>query len=90
MWLAKCPEDMGPKDYNKQPSIIEMNKSLKTLFGGLVLETAGLVWDVTKHLGGRAEGEGLIEPSHLVIFAGFVLSFIGAVLVYRAYQSVTQ
>ena len=59
---------------------------MKTLFAGLFLETAGLVWDVAMHFGGAAEGEGIIEPAHLVIFVGFVLTFIGAVLVYRAWQ----
>ena len=59
---------------------------MKVLFGGLFLETAGLVWDVFMHLSGAAEGEGIIEPAHLVIFIGFALSFVGAVLVYRKWK----
>lgn len=59
---------------------------MKTLILGLAMETAGLVWDLTMHSSGAAAGEGLIEPSHLLIFAGFVVSVFGAVLVYRAFR----
>lgn len=61
---------------------------MKVLFGGLFLETAGLVWDLIMHFSGEAAGEGLIEPAHLVIFAGFVISFVGAVLVYKKWQRI--
>ena len=33
---------------------------MKTLFGGLFLETAGLIWDTFRHLGGSAGVEGLV------------------------------
>ncbi len=59
---------------------------MKTLFGGLFLETAGLVWDAYRHLSGFAKGEGLIAPSHMVIFIGFAISFLGAVLVYNKFR----
>ncbi|MEK7637888.1 MAG: hypothetical protein AAB375_00465 [Patescibacteria group bacterium] len=59
---------------------------MKILFTGLFLETAGLVWDFIMHFSGAAEGEGFIEPAHLVIFIGFVVSFAGAVLVYKKYS----
>jgi hypothetical protein len=55
---------------------------MKLLFTGLYLETAGLVWDMYMHFSGAAGGEGLIEPAHAVIFIGFLLSFVGAVIVY--------
>ena len=56
---------------------------MKVLFAGLYLETAGLVWDMYMHFSGGAEGEGLIAPAHAVIFIGFVISFVGAVMAYR-------
>ena len=56
---------------------------MKILFGGLFLETAGLIWDAYRHLSGLAGSEGLIAPSHAVIFIGFGVSFLGALLVYR-------
>ena len=63
---------------------------MKTLFAGLYLETVGLIWDFVIHLSGSGEGEGLFEPAHVVIFAGFALSFVGAVLVYRNLHRHTQ
>ena len=42
------------------------------------------------HFSGAAEGEGLIEPAHLVIFIGFALSFAGAVMVYKKLRTPVQ
>jgi hypothetical protein len=70
---------------------------LRVLFGGLFLETAGLAWDIVLHLRGATEtarlvtstsalvvtGEELLTFPHMTIFLGFVISFVGAVMVYR-------
>lgn len=81
-----------------------MRMRLRVLFGGLLLETAGLAWDIVLHLKKATEitrivqstsvlvvtGEELFTLPHSTIFFGFLISFVGAVLVYKKLHAPAQ
>ena len=49
--------------------------------GGTAIEALGILLDITHHLNiGIETPEGLVTPYHLIIFAGFLINFMGVLM----------
>lgn len=58
------------------------NKGIKISLWGIAVEAIGLVADIFHHLNiGIKTSEGLITPNHSFILAGFIINFIGFLII---------
>jgi hypothetical protein len=56
-------------------------KGIMVSLWGTGIEAVGIFLDIMHHLNiGMKTPEGLITPNHLIIFAGFLINFIGVII----------
>ncbi|GEM_PF-6866689 len=68
-------------------NIQRITNAAHVIFCGLIVAFVGLVWDVAYHYtSGVKEGisEFFTVPAHDVAMVGFLVSWIGALMLYRA------
>lgn len=64
-----------------------MKTGIKISLIGTIVEAIGIALDITHHLDiGIKTPEGLVTPYHLIIFAGFLINFVGVLITIFAFR----